>query len=51
MIDQMYLMLYNLVFTSLPPLVIGVYDKTIAEDLLFMKPHLYKYVMLISLPF
>lgn len=23
MIDQMYLMLYNLFFTSLPPLVIG----------------------------
>lgn len=44
MIDQMYLMLYNLVFTSLPPLVIGVYDKTIAEDLLFSKPYLYRYV-------
>lgn len=44
MIDQMYLMLYNLVFTGLPPLVIGVYDKTIAEDLLFTKPYLYKYV-------
>lgn len=40
----MYLMLYNLVFTALPPLVIGVYDKTIAEDLLFLKPYLYKYV-------
>jgi len=23
MIDQMYLMLYNLLFTSLPPLIIG----------------------------
>lgn len=44
MIDQMYLMLYNLVFTSLPPLVIGVYDKTITEDLLFTKPYLYRYV-------
>lgn len=44
MIDQMYLMLYNLVFTSLPPLVIGVYDKTVTEDLLFAKPYLYRYV-------
>lgn len=44
MIDQMYLMLYNLVFTSLPPLVIGVYDKTISEDLLFTRPYLYRYV-------
>ena len=25
MIDQMYLMLYNLLFTSLPPLAIGKY--------------------------
>lgn len=48
MIDQMYLMLYNLVFTALPPLVIGVYDKTIAEDLLFAKPYLYRYVSIDS---
>lgn len=47
MIDQMYLMLYNLLFTSLPPLVIGVYDKTIAEDLLFSKPYLYRYVSIL----
>lgn len=44
MIDQMYLMLFNLVFTALPPLVIGVYDKTITEDLLFCKSYLYQYV-------
>ncbi|GAB0089123.1 Phospholipid-transporting ATPase [Sergentomyia squamirostris] len=43
MIDQMYLMLYNLVFTSLPPLAIGVYDKCIPEDLLFSQPQLYRY--------
>lgn len=43
-IDQMYLMLFNLIFTALPPLAIGVYDKTIPEDLLFSKPYLYKYV-------
>lgn len=44
MIDQMYLMLFNLIFTALPPIVIGVYDKTIAEDLLICKPYLYRYV-------
>lgn len=42
MIDQMYLMLYNLLFTSLPPLAIGVYDKCVHEDLLYMKPQLYR---------
>lgn len=44
MIDQMYLFLFNLVFTAMPPLVIGVYDKNIPEDLLFSKPYLYRYV-------
>lgn len=43
MIDQMYLMLYNLVFTSLPPIVIGVYDKNIPEDLLIGRPSLYRH--------
>ncbi|CAD7086518.1 unnamed protein product [Hermetia illucens] len=43
MIDQMYLMLYNLLFTSLPPLAIGVYDKTVPEDLLLANPFLYRY--------
>ncbi|XP_068140555.1 phospholipid-transporting ATPase VD isoform X1 [Drosophila tropicalis] len=42
MIDQMYLMLYNLIFTSLPPLAIGVYDKRVPEELLLKNPHLYK---------
>ncbi|KAG4068488.1 hypothetical protein HA402_004829 [Bradysia odoriphaga] len=43
MIDQIYLMLYNLLFTSLPPLAIGVYDKTVSEDLLLLRPYLYRY--------
>ncbi|KAK9870972.1 hypothetical protein WA026_009932 [Henosepilachna vigintioctopunctata] len=42
MIDQMYLMLYNLLFTSLPPLAIGVYDQDAPEDLLKDKPYLYR---------
>lgn len=44
MIDQIYLMLYNLLFTSLPPLAIGVYDKTVSEDLLLLRPYLYRHV-------
>ncbi|XP_065336042.1 phospholipid-transporting ATPase VA isoform X1 [Cloeon dipterum] len=42
MMDQMYLMLYNLVFTSLPPIAIGVYDQDAPADLLLSKPALYK---------
>lgn len=41
MIDQMYLMLYNLLFTSLPPLAIGVYDQDAPEHILRENPHLY----------
>ncbi|XP_036320594.1 probable phospholipid-transporting ATPase VD isoform X2 [Rhagoletis pomonella] len=43
MIDQMYLMLYNLIFTSLPPLAIGVYDKRVPEDFLLRNCFLYKH--------
>ncbi|XP_059487582.1 phospholipid-transporting ATPase VA isoform X2 [Neocloeon triangulifer] len=42
MMDQMYLMLYNLVFTSLPPIAIGVYDQDAPAELLLSKPRLYK---------
>ncbi|XP_017779873.1 PREDICTED: probable phospholipid-transporting ATPase VD isoform X2 [Nicrophorus vespilloides] len=42
MIDQMYLMLYNLLFTSLPPLAIGVYDQDAPEYLLRENPYLYR---------
>ncbi|XP_075151273.1 phospholipid-transporting ATPase VD isoform X1 [Haematobia irritans] len=42
MMDQMYLMLYNLIFTSLPPLAIGVYDQRVPEDLLLRNTYLYK---------
>ena len=46
MIDQIYLMFYNLLFTSLPPLAIGVYDKVVAEDLLLSRPYLYRHVII-----
>ncbi|XP_030761045.1 probable phospholipid-transporting ATPase VD isoform X2 [Sitophilus oryzae] len=42
MIDQMYLMLYNLLFTSLPPIAIGVYDQVAPDKLLLENPYLYK---------
>ncbi|KAK9509687.1 hypothetical protein O3M35_006947 [Rhynocoris fuscipes] len=43
MIDQMYHMLYNLFFTSLPPLAIGVYDQDAPESVLISRPSLYSY--------
>ncbi|XP_050501041.1 phospholipid-transporting ATPase VD isoform X2 [Diabrotica virgifera virgifera] len=42
MIDQMYLMLYNLLFTSLPPLAIGVYDQDAPQEILLKNPYLYR---------
>ncbi|XP_050100213.1 phospholipid-transporting ATPase VA isoform X1 [Anopheles aquasalis] len=43
MIDEVYLMIYNLLFTALPPLAIGVYDKKIIDDLLLSYPRLYQH--------
>ncbi|XP_055601300.1 phospholipid-transporting ATPase VD isoform X2 [Uranotaenia lowii] len=43
MIDEMYLMIYNLIFTALPPLAIGVYDKKVLDDLLLNYPRLYRH--------
>ena len=42
MIDQMYLMLYNLLFTSMPPMAIGIFDKDAPDSILEGQPHLYK---------
>ncbi|XP_072757293.1 phospholipid-transporting ATPase VD isoform X2 [Anoplolepis gracilipes] len=41
MIDQIYLMLYNLLFTSLPPLALGIYDRVAAPRVLLSAPELY----------
>jgi phospholipid-translocating ATPase len=41
MIDQMYLMLFNLFFTSLPPVAVGVFDRDAPADLLSSSPQLY----------
>jgi phospholipid-translocating ATPase len=37
MIDQMYLMLFNLLFTSLPPVAVGVFDRKATTQLLVLK--------------
>jgi len=42
MIEQMYLLLFNLTITGFPPLVNGVFDKDLRSDTLLQKPHLYK---------
>lgn len=41
MIDQIYLMLYNLLFSSLPPLALGIYDQVASEEILMSTPQLY----------
>ncbi|KAG5316963.1 AT10A ATPase, partial [Acromyrmex heyeri] len=41
MIDQIYLMLYNLLFTSLPPLALGIYDRVAKARILLTSPELY----------
>ncbi|KAK3855690.1 hypothetical protein Pcinc_037925, partial [Petrolisthes cinctipes] len=41
MIDQMYLMVFNLLFTSVPPIFLGIYDQDAPPELLLSQPHLY----------
>uniref|UniRef100_A0A2K5D327 Phospholipid-transporting ATPase n=1 Tax=Aotus nancymaae TaxID=37293 RepID=A0A2K5D327_AOTNA len=42
MIDQWYLIFFNLLFSSLPQLVTGVLDRDVPADALLTKPQLYK---------
>ncbi|XP_011494340.1 PREDICTED: probable phospholipid-transporting ATPase VA isoform X3 [Ceratosolen solmsi marchali] len=42
MVDQIYLLLYNLLFTSLPPLMLGIYDQIAPAKLLLESPRLYE---------
>ncbi|KAG8519340.1 putative phospholipid-transporting ATPase VA [Galemys pyrenaicus] len=42
MIDQWYLIFFNLLFSSLPQLVTGVLDKDVPANVLLTKPQLYK---------
>ena len=40
-VEQFSLVLYNLVFTSLPPMVVGAVDQDISDDMLLRYPSLY----------
>ncbi|KAM5207294.1 phospholipid-transporting ATPase VA isoform 1-T1 [Hipposideros larvatus] len=42
MIDQWYLIFFNLLFSSLPQLVTGVLDKDVPADVLLTEPQLYR---------
>uniref|UniRef100_A0A8I3VZB3 Phospholipid-transporting ATPase n=1 Tax=Callithrix jacchus TaxID=9483 RepID=A0A8I3VZB3_CALJA len=42
MIDQWYLIFFNLLFSSLPQLVTGVLDRDVPADTLLTRPQLYK---------
>ncbi|XP_015441182.1 probable phospholipid-transporting ATPase VA [Pteropus alecto] len=42
MIDQWYLIFFNLLFSSLPQLVTGVLDQDVPADVLLTEPQLYK---------
>ncbi|VCW77267.1 unnamed protein product [Gulo gulo] len=42
MIDQWYLVFFNLLFSSLPQLVTGVLDKDVPAEVLLTEPQLYK---------
>ncbi|XP_053240092.1 phospholipid-transporting ATPase VA isoform X1 [Podarcis raffonei] len=42
MIDQWYLIFFNLLFSSLPQLIVGVLDKDVPADILIAVPQLYK---------
>uniref|UniRef100_A0A8C6DRZ3 Phospholipid-transporting ATPase n=1 Tax=Moschus moschiferus TaxID=68415 RepID=A0A8C6DRZ3_MOSMO len=42
MIDQWYLIFFNLLFSSLPQLVTGVLDKDVPADVLLAEPQLYQ---------
>ena len=42
MVDDLNLILFNLVYTSLPPIVFGIFDKDVPADLLMTRPALYR---------
>ncbi|XP_014666563.1 PREDICTED: probable phospholipid-transporting ATPase VA, partial [Priapulus caudatus] len=41
MVDQIYLILYSLLFTALQPLAVGVFDRDASPELLLARPRLY----------
>ncbi|CAD5113388.1 DgyrCDS2561 [Dimorphilus gyrociliatus] len=41
-LDDLNLMFYQLLYTSLPPIILGIFDQDISADKLMKKPELYK---------
>ncbi|XP_064637910.1 phospholipid-transporting ATPase VD-like [Lineus longissimus] len=41
-VDQFYTIFHNLVFTSLPPVIFGLFEKDCDDKVLLAKPHLYR---------
>lgn len=41
MIDQLYLMIVNVMFTAFPPMILGIYDRDCPAAVLLKKPYLY----------
>jgi phospholipid-translocating ATPase len=50
MMEQMYVMIYNFMFTAAPPLAVGAFEKRLHEDILIKNPRLYRYVSKLPLP-
>ena len=42
MVDDLNLMFFNLVYTSLPPILYGVFDRCASDEMLMAYPQLYK---------
>ena len=42
MVDELNLIFFNIFYTSLPPLVLGIFDKDAPGRVLMQEPHLYK---------
>ena len=41
-VDEINLMIFSVIFTSIPPIVMGVLDKNMPDTILMRFPHLYK---------
>lgn len=49
MMEQMYVMIYNFMFSAAPPLAIGAFEKRLHENILSKNPRLYRYVRISNL--
>ncbi|KAG5676651.1 hypothetical protein PVAND_006470 [Polypedilum vanderplanki] len=43
MMEQMYVMIYNFLFTAVPPIAVGAFEKRLHEDILIKNPKLYRW--------